>query len=37
MTEGIYPIYLKEGQIVPSKKLGGSTIRSDYRPISLLP
>ena len=37
MTEGIYPNYLKEAQIVPLHKSGDSTICSNYRPISLLP
>ena len=40
MTEGIYPNYLKEAQIVPLYKplykSGDSTICSNYRPISLL-
>jgi len=36
MTEGIYPNYLKEAQIVPLHKSGESTICSKYRPISLL-
>jgi len=37
MTEGIYPNYLKEAQIVPLRKSGDSTICSNYRLISLLP
>jgi len=37
MTEGIYPNYLKEAQIVLLHKSGDSTICSNYRPISLLP
>jgi len=37
MTEGMYPNYLKEAQIVPLHKSGDSTICSTYRPISLLP
>jgi len=36
MTEGIYPNYLKEAQIVPLRKSGDSTICSNYRLISLL-
>jgi len=37
MTEGIYPNYLREAQIVPLHKSGDSTICSNYRPICLLP
>ena len=36
-NEGIFPDKLKKAKVVPSLKLGDSSIAGNYRPISVLP